>query len=90
VIESKRSLYVPGGNTVPDRIGDFLITIGAITREQVDHVLRVQAGGDPRLFGEIALEFRYLNDDAIKRYVDHMDKQKLKPRGAEPVEEIDS
>jgi hypothetical protein len=31
-----------------------------------------------------------LNDDAIKRYVDHMEKQKLKPGEAEPVEEIDS
>jgi hypothetical protein len=76
---------------MPDRIGEFLLTIHAITREQVDHVLRVQAGGDSRLFGEIALELRYLNDDAIKRYVDHMEKQdKIKPGGAEPVEEIDS
>jgi len=55
-----------------DRIGDFLVTIGAITREQVDHVLRLQAQGDSRIFGEIALEFKYLNDDAIKRFVDHM------------------
>jgi hypothetical protein len=57
-----------------DRIGDFLVTIGAVTREQVDHVLRLQAQGDSRIFGEIALELRYLNDDAIKRYVDHMAK----------------
>ena len=73
---------------MPDRIGDFLATIGAITREQVDHVLRVQAGGDSRIFGEIALEFNYLNDDAIKRYVDYMAKQKQQPDGAEPAEEI--
>jgi hypothetical protein len=73
-----------------DRIGEFLITIHAITREQVDHVLRIQAGGDSRLFGEIALELRYLNDDAIKRYVDHMEKMKPRePGGAEPAEEID-
>ena len=66
---------------MPDRIGDFLTTIGAMTREQVDHVLRVQAGGDSRIFGEIALDLRYLNDDAIKRYVDHMEKQKKIPGG---------
>jgi hypothetical protein len=56
------------------RIGEFLITISAMTREQVDHVLRLQAQGDSRIFGEIALELHYLNDDAIKRYVEHMEK----------------
>ena len=74
---------------MPDRIGDFLVTIGALTREQVDHVLRLQKGGDSRIFGEIALELRYLNDDAIKRYVDHMARQKVK-RAEEDVEEIGS
>jgi len=73
---------------MPDRIGDFLITIGAITREQVDHVLRVQAGGDSRIFGEIALELGYLNDEAIKKYVDHMARQKPRPGGDEAVEEL--
>ena len=73
---------------MPDRIGDFLVTIGALTREQVDHVLRLQKGGDSRIFGEIALELRYLNDDAIKRYVDHMAKQKAKPAAKEDVEEL--
>jgi hypothetical protein len=72
-----------------DRIGDFLITIDAITREEVDHVLRLQAGGDTRIFGEIALELHYLNDDAIKKYVDHMERQKPRPGGDEPVEELD-
>jgi hypothetical protein len=75
---------------MPDRIGDFLVTIGALTREQVAHVLRVQAGGDSRLFGEIALELHYLNDDAIKRYVDHMAKQKQLPDGPEAAEEVDT
>jgi len=56
-----------------DRIGEFLVKIGAMTREQVDHVLQLQAKGDKRIFGEIALELRYLNDDAIKRYVDHLE-----------------
>ncbi len=62
-----------------EKIGEFLIKIGAMTREQVDHVLQLQAKGDTRIFGEIALELRYLNDDAIKRYVDHMDKYKKAP-----------
>ena len=58
------------------RIGDFLVKIGAMTPEQVQHVLRVQKAGDKRIFGEIALDLHFLNDDAIKRYVDHMEKTK--------------
>jgi hypothetical protein len=64
---------------MPNRIGDFLVKIGAMTAEEVEHVLKVQAGGDSRIFGEIALELGYLNDDAIKRYVDHMEKWKTNP-----------
>lgn len=74
---------------MPERIGDFLVTIGAITTEQVDHVLRLQAGGDSRIFGEIALELGYLNDEAIKKYVDHMAKNKPRPGADEQVEELD-
>jgi hypothetical protein len=64
---------------MPDKIGEFLVKIGAMTQEQVDHVLQLQAKGDKRIFGEIALDLRYLNDDAIKRYVDHMEKYKKGP-----------
>ncbi len=64
---------------MPDRIGEFLVKIGAMTREQVEHVLQLQAKGDKRIFGEIALDLRYLNDDAIKRYVDHLDTYKKEP-----------
>lgn len=74
---------------MPERIGDFLVTIGAITAAQVEHVLRLQAGGDTRLFGEIALELGYLNDEAIKKYVDHVEKTKPRPGADEQVEELD-
>ena len=60
-----------------NRIGEFLLKIGAMNKEQVDHVLKLQQEGDTRIFGEIALELRYLNDDAIKRYVDHLEKWNL-------------
>jgi hypothetical protein len=71
---------------MPNRIGDFLVKIAAMTPEQVEHVLRLQANGDTRIFGEIALELRYLNDDAIKRYVDHMERWKLNPGEEPPVD----
>ena len=69
---------------MPNRIGDFLVKIGAMSPEQVGHVLRLQESGDSRIFGEIALELGYLNDDAIKRYVDHMEKWKANPGGETP------
>ncbi len=59
-----------GGSGMPDRIGDFLVQIGAMKESQVKDVLRVQKQGDARLFGEIAIELGYIDDTALKRYVE--------------------
>jgi hypothetical protein len=59
-----------------NRIGDFLVSIGAMKRYQVEDVLRVQASGDGRMFGEIAIELGYINDDAISKYLDFKEKQR--------------
>ena len=59
-----------------DRIGDFLVKIGAMKPGQLENVLRVQKAGDKRRFGEIAIELHYISDDEIKRYVDYLEKQK--------------
>ena len=59
-----------------DRIGDFLVKIGAMKSWQVENVLRLQQAGDKRRFGEIAIELRYISDDSIKRYIDYLEKQK--------------
>jgi len=59
-----------------EKIGEFLVKIGAITQAQVDHVLELQSKGDSRIFGEVALELGYINDEAIKRYVDALEKFK--------------
>ncbi|MEI6873557.1 MAG: hypothetical protein WCL50_00345 [Spirochaetota bacterium] len=54
-----------------DRIGEFLVKIGALTEAQVTEVLRVQGEGEePRLFGEVAIELGYIDDAALKRYID--------------------
>jgi len=55
---------------VGERIGEGLVRIKAMTQDQVDHVLKIQDGGDKRLFGEIAIEFGYIDDQAIKAYLD--------------------
>jgi len=62
-----------------EKIGEFLVKIGAMTAEQVDQVVQLQAKGDARIFGEIALDLHYLDDDAVKRYIDHLDTYKKEP-----------
>ncbi len=54
-----------------ERIGDFLVRIGAMTAAQVDEVLKLQEESDePRMFGEIAIERGFIDDDALRRYVE--------------------
>lgn len=58
-----------------NRIGEFLVQIRAMQQYQVDDVLRVQADGDSRMFGEIAIELGYINDAAIQKYLDYRHSQ---------------
>ncbi len=53
-----------------ERIGGFLVTIGAMTPVQVCRVLDAQRDGDARIFSEIAISHGYIDDDALQRYVD--------------------
>jgi hypothetical protein len=55
---------------VEERIGEALVRIGAMTSEQVNQVLKLQQDGDNRLFGEIAIEQGFINDKAIRAYLD--------------------
>jgi hypothetical protein len=65
-----------GGSSMENKIGAFLVQIGAMKPYEVDDVLRVQNEGDARLFGEIAIELGYINDDAIKRYIEFRESGK--------------
>ena len=51
------------------RIGDFLVRIGAMTESQVTEVLDTQAQGPGRLFGEIAIEMGFINDAAVDTFL---------------------
>ncbi len=57
-------------DTSHERIGDFLVKIGAMTAEQRDDVIARQADEPDRLFGEIAVESGYIDDVAVDRYLD--------------------
>ncbi len=52
-----------------EKIGDGLLRIGALTKEQVENILKLQKDGDERLFGVIAIELGYINDKAISDYL---------------------
>ncbi|UCG00104.1 MAG: hypothetical protein JSV89_11320 [Spirochaetaceae bacterium] len=55
---------------MPEKIGEFLIRIGVITQQQVQEVLDAQKAGDSRLFGDIAIEYGYINDEVLKKYIE--------------------
>jgi len=70
-----RALCLPAGillswGAMVERIGEALVRIGALKSYQGEDVLRLQKGGDRRLFGEIAIELGYIDDQAIHRYLD--------------------
>jgi hypothetical protein len=53
-----------------EKIGEFLQRIGIINQQQVQEILDAQKAGDNRLFGEIAIEFGYVNDEVLKKYIE--------------------
>ena len=52
-----------------ERIGDGLVRIGAMTEGQRDTVLKMQDNGDERMFGEIAIDLEFIDDQAILDYL---------------------
>jgi hypothetical protein len=57
-------------STPDEKIGEGLVRIGAITLAQVDEVLEVQATGNDSLFGIIALESGYVDEDELLDYLE--------------------
>ncbi len=57
----------------PSRIGGFLVSIGAMRDWQVKDVLLAQRKGDSRMFGEIAISLGYIDDAALRKYVESTD-----------------
>ena len=59
-----------------DRIGEYLVHIGALTASQVTVVINHQQAGDARMFGEIAMELGYLADsEPIDKFLEFQEKQ---------------
>ena len=59
-----------------EKIGEFLVGIGAMSASQVTIVINQQKSGDERLFGEIAMELGYLADnEPIDKFLEYQEKQ---------------
>jgi predicted transcriptional regulator len=56
-------------NQPKERIGGFLIRIGAITEAQRDEILNIQKSNPGKMFGEIAVELGFINKDSINQYL---------------------
>jgi hypothetical protein len=59
---------------VTEKIGEFLVKIGAMKQWQVEDIVTVQRSGDVRMFGELAIAFGYIDDKALMRYVESRSK----------------
>jgi len=62
-------------SSIEEKIGEGLIRIGAMNREQVEKVLQKQRDGDKRLFGEIAVEMGFVDIQAIINYLKNSKKE---------------
>lgn len=59
-----------------EKIGEFLVAMGALSTSQVTVVINHQKAGDERMFGEIAMELGYLADnEPIDKFLEHQEKQ---------------
>ncbi len=53
-----------------EKIGEGLIKIGAMTKEQVEDILERQRTGNDSLFGVMAIELGYVDDKILLDYLE--------------------
>lgn len=52
-----------------ERLGEFLVRIGAMTEDQVTRVLEIQKEKPDVIFGQIAIEEGFIEDSAIDAFL---------------------
>ena len=52
-----------------EKIGEGLVRIGAMSEEQRNKVIEKQNSGDDRMFGEVAIELGFIDDEIIMEYI---------------------
>lgn len=53
-----------------ERLGEFLVRIGALTPEKVEQVLEIQKSQPDRLFGQIAIDLGYITDSHVDQFLE--------------------
>jgi len=53
-----------------EKIGEGLVKMGAMTKEQVEDVLKRQRDGNDGLFGIMAMELGYVGEEVLLDYVE--------------------
>ncbi len=66
------------------KVGEFFVRTGIMKQEEVDNVLRMQKAGDKRVFGVIAMKLGYIGEDALKKYLRHLEEEFEKVNAAIP------
>jgi hypothetical protein len=59
------------------RIGELLIKNGSITEEQLENALMVQKENKDKLLGEILLEMKFIDENALKKAITEQVKEGL-------------
>ena len=52
-----------------ERLGELLLRVGALTREQFDTILRYQQNPPDMKFGQIALNLGYIINDTLESHL---------------------
>jgi len=53
-----------------EKIGEFLVRIQAMTRAQMEEIIKLKEITPDKLFGQIAIEKGYIDDKAIDDYLE--------------------
>ena len=53
-----------------EKIGEFLVRIEAMTRKQMEEIIKLKEITPDKLFGQIAIEKGYIDDKAIDDYLE--------------------
>ena len=54
------------------KMGDYLVSVGVLSENQVNAIVKKQSSGDGRKFGEIAVSEGFMEESAIRRFNDYL------------------
>ena len=57
------------------KVGEIFVELGFLTEDQVTEVLSIQSESKDKKFGQIALEYNFINNDAINAYLEYKENE---------------